>query len=104
MKKREPWICQDCRVMMQYIEGDDMYRCPVCGAELWPGDTVTVPPNDEIGQLMAGMAKSHEPRECLPAGDAAIGGGGASNSGRNTDGGKKKKTPQQLYNQLFKET
>jgi hypothetical protein len=61
---------------MDYIEIDDIYRCPECGAEVWPKDTHV--PTDEIEKLMFDKRRNHKPKECLPAGEA-VPGGGSSN-------------------------
>ncbi|MDQ0202494.1 hypothetical protein [Pectinatus haikarae] len=87
---------------MRYIHTAGYFRCPVCKTETWPNPDEPAP--DELEQFMTEMAKTHYSTDALPAGEALKGRSGSSNMGKNADGGKKKKTPQQLYNQLFKET
>lgn len=79
---------------------DGYFKCPHCKSEVWPNQL----PPDELEVFYGEMAKTHYSTDALPAGEALKGRGGSGNMGRNTDGSTKKKTPQQLYNQLFKET
>lgn len=90
--KRSPWFCQDCRIEMKYVEHDDFYKCPKCGAELWPADTCK--PSGEIEIMMQEFARSHKLNECLPAGEAKLGGGSKSKVGKNEK--MKKKTLSQI--------
>jgi len=70
---RKPWFCQECRVVMEYIEKFDYHKCPECGTEVWPADQINTV--DEITELMADRALAHKPREIPPAGEALLGGG-----------------------------
>jgi len=89
MKIRNPWFCQDCRdVLMEYNKKGDFYRCPKCGAELWPADTHA--PTGEIEELMSELAATHRQTECKPAGPPAKGSGSKSKGrSRKTDMKKK---------------
>lgn len=78
---------------------DGYFKCPVCKSEVWPDEDKP----DELEKLMQDMRKTHYDKEPLPAGQAVRGKSGCHASGRsNTQ--IKDKTPQQLYNQLFKNT
>lgn len=77
MIERKPWFCQDCRVQMEYNEKKDFYKCPQCGIEVWPDSEDDT---NEITSLMRDMLRTHKPKECLPAGEAAKGGGSRSKS------------------------
>ena len=93
MKQRKPWFCQDCRVLMDYIEIDDIYRCPKCAVEVWPSDTHV--PTDEVEKLMFDNRRNHQPKECLPAGEALLG-----ISGKSGNALKKPKSKKLTLNQL----
>jgi hypothetical protein len=78
-----------CHVMMEYKKPpDDFYKCPICGFEGWPGDTIT-PTDDEVSKLMREMAPTHKPKECLPAGGPILKGGSKSKVGKNEKMSKK---------------
>ncbi|WP_196607363.1 hypothetical protein [Pectinatus frisingensis] len=97
-------MCPMCLKRGEYNEmaytTDGYFKCKKCKTEVWPGDLTP----DELTKFMREMAPTHYSTDALPSGEAMKGKSGNNNLGRNTDGGKKKKTPQQLYNQLFKET
>ena len=95
-KQRDPWFCQDCRIMMLYNDKEDYHICPKCKARVYHADEKDEYLNDEIRSLMKDMAHTHKPREALPAGGALPGGGGSKSKGRSRKSDMKKKSLAQL--------
>lgn len=92
--RKKVWFCQECRIMMEPVN-EDFCRCPQCGSEVWYNYSA-----DKV------KGKSEEPGAyvslSMQEGERVLGGGsGVSCVGKHE---KKKRSPQQLYNQLFKET
>lgn len=74
----------------------DYFKCPECGAELWPQD-MNFANHWEKERQQNLMYKAMS----LQEGEQIKGGSNNNSSSKKTD---KKKTPQQLYQALFKET
>lgn len=89
-KQRKAWFCQDCRIVMSYDTKQDFYKCPECGTEVWPNTEVAT---DEISSLMSDLARTHQPRECLPAGEAIPGGRSNRSKSRARKTDRMKKEP-----------
>ena len=98
-------MCKDilCNICLTY-EGKavhmqakgDYFKCPECGAELWPQD-MNFDNHWEKERQQNLMYKAMS----LQEGEQIKGGSNNNSSSKKTD---KKKTPQQLYQALFKET
>ncbi len=95
----KPWMCLDCRVMMNQVDQDHC-RCPQCGIEVW--SPIDRPSGDEIAELMRDMAKCHARTTVLPAGQPAPGGSSKSSKGRKKP--QKKDSLSQLNRKLYYET
>lgn len=98
-------MCKDilCNICLTY-EGKavhmqakgDYFKCPECGAELWPQD-MNFANHWEKERQQNLMYKAMS----LQEGEQIKGGSNNNSSSKKTN---KKKTPQQLYQALFKET
>ena len=97
-------MCKDilCNICLTY-EGKavhmqakgDYFKCPECGAELWPQDMNFANHwEKERQQNLMYKAMSLQEGEQIK---------GGSNNNRSSKKTNKKKTPQQLYQALFKE-
>lgn len=73
--KREPWFCQDCRIVMFYNEKEDYHICPKCLVRVYHSDEKDDYLNDEVRKLMQDMYKTHVPKEILPQGRPTLKGG-----------------------------
>jgi hypothetical protein len=88
--------------MMQYDAINDRHICPECYAQVWHHDSVDVQMDSEIKSLMLDFARSHKPKECLPAGEALPGGSKSSKGAKNEK--MHKPTVASLNKKLFIQT
>lgn len=90
-------ICLTCEGKAVHMQAKgDYFKCPECGAELWPQD-MNFANHWEKERQQNLMYKAMS----LQEGEQIKGGSNNNSSSKKTD---KKKTPQQLYQALFKET
>lgn len=88
-------LTKDGRAVHMQAKGD-YFKCPECGAELWPKD-INFANHWEKERQQNLMYKAMS----LQEGEQIKGG---SNNNSSLKKANKKKTPQQLYQALFKET
>ncbi|HMM20616.1 MAG TPA: hypothetical protein PKA10_07735 [Selenomonadales bacterium] len=95
--QREPWFCQDCRLVMLYNKKEDFHICPKCKVRVYHADDKDDYLNDEVRSLMRDMYKTHLPqKEPLPINPYPAGYGGSKSKGRNRKQEMKKKTLSQI--------
>ncbi len=97
--ERKPWICLDCRILMDLID-EDHCKCHKCGTEVWY--QYSEPEKEEIEDMMMDsiVRQDNDSQSILMGGAVVKRGGGSKSKGRSN----KKQLMQKLStNQLYRE-
>lgn len=102
MKKKKPWPCMDCRVIMLEMDADHC-KCPICGTEVWYDYNEDLT-QDEVAELMRDNLAKHQRTvyDAMIGGEPIKGGGSRSNRPNSRKQALKKPSTAELYNRLAK--